>query len=90
MNRTELTRAVAADLRCSVLQAETLVKTVLGQIEKGLEADGKVTLTGFGTFNRRKRRARVGRNPHTGEILQIPEGTRVTFSVSKLVARRSA
>lgn len=87
MNRSGLTESVAADLGCSKLQADRLVRCVLGAIEKGLVTDGKVVLVGFGTFNRRKRRARTGRNPHTGEPIQIPEGTRVHFTPSKIALR---
>jgi len=42
-----------------------------------------VTITGFGTFEVKERRARVGRNPHTGEPIPIASGRRVGFRVGK-------
>ena len=59
------------------------VETVLSGIKKGLESDQSVTLTGFGTFQLRPRKARVGRNPHSGEPIEIGPGLRVGFRVGK-------
>jgi DNA-binding protein HU-beta len=88
VNRTGLTQAVANELRCSKLQADQLVKTVLAQIEIGVREDGKVALVGFGTFRLTKSRARIGRNPHTGTPIQIPDGVRVHFTASKVSPMR--
>ena len=44
-----------------------------------LASEGRISLTGLGTFNTKKREARVGRNPRTGESLDIPAKTVVTF-----------
>jgi DNA-binding protein HU-beta len=83
MNKSHLVAHVAEELRTSRLQASLLVETVLGGIRKGLESDQSVTLTGFGTFELKARRARVGRNPHTGEPISIAAGKRVGFRVGK-------
>lgn len=83
MNKSDLTQAVATVLKVSHLQGKLLVDTVLDEITKGLEVDHSVTLTGFGTFEVKPRKERVGRNPHTGKVIQIPAGKRVTFHVGK-------
>lgn len=83
MNKSHLIDLVAEELKTSKLQAALLVETVLGGIQKGLEKDQSVTLTGFGTFELKARKARIGRNPHTGEPIQIAPGKRVGFRVGK-------
>jgi DNA-binding protein HU-beta len=83
MNKSHLITHVAEELRTSKLQAALLVETVLNGIKKGLESDQSVTLTGFGTFELKPRKARVGRNPHTGEPISIAPGKRVGFRVGK-------
>ena len=71
MNRGELVSAVAEATSLSRAQVETTVGAVLEQIMTATAAGEKVTLTGFGTFEARARAAREGRNPSTGEPLQI-------------------
>lgn len=83
MNKSHLIAFVAEELRTSKLQAALLVETVLKGIKKGLKEDQSVTLTGFGTFELKSRKARVGRNPHTGEPIPISAGHRVGFRVGK-------
>jgi DNA-binding protein HU-beta len=83
MNKSHLVAHVADELRTSRLQAALLVDTVLGGIKKGLRKDESVTLTGFGTFELKNRKERVGRNPHTGEPIRIAAGRRVGFRVGK-------
>ena len=83
MNKSQIVAYVAEELRTSKLQAALLVETVLGGIKKGLVQDQSVTLTGFGTFELKRRKARVGRNPHTGEPISIAPGRRVGFRVGK-------
>ena len=83
MNKSHLIEHVALELRTSKLQAALLVETVLEGIKKGLREDRSVTLTGFGTFELKDRKARIGRNPHTGEPIPIQAGRRVGFRVGK-------
>jgi DNA-binding protein HU-beta len=83
MNKSHLVAHVAGELRTSRLQAALLVDTVLGGIKRGLRQDESVTLTGFGTFELKNRKERVGRNPHTGEPIRIAAGRRVGFRVGK-------
>lgn len=63
--------------------AARVVDAVLAGIQKGLREDRSVTITGFGTFEVKDRVARVGRNPHTGQPIQIAPGRRVGFRVGK-------
>ena len=83
MNKSELVDHVATEMVMSRLQASKALEAVLGGIEKGLREESSVTITGFGTFEVRARKARVGRNPHTGETIRISEGRRVGFRVGK-------
>ena len=74
---------MAEELRTSRLGAARLVDTVMNGILKGLREDRSVTIAGFGTFEVKDRKARVGRNPHTGEPIQIAAGRRVGFRMGK-------
>ena len=83
MNKSQLVQKVADDLRTSRLGAARLVDSVLEGIQLGLREDGNVTIAGFGTFEVKARKARAGRNPHTGEPIQIKAGRRVGFRMGK-------
>ena len=83
MNKSHLVAHVARELHTSKLQASQLVDTVLEGIKRGLQTDKSVTITGFGTFEVKPRKARVGRNPVTGEPIAIEAGNRVGFRVGK-------
>ena len=83
MNKSQLVQRVADELRTSRLGATRLVDAVLEGIQLGLREDGNVTIAGFGTFEVKDRKARAGRNPHTGEPIQIQAGRRVGFRMGK-------
>ncbi len=83
MNKSQLVSHVAEELRTSRLGAARLVDSVLAGILKGLREERSVTIAGFGTFEVKDRKARVGRNPHTGEPIQIAAGKRVGFRMGK-------
>ena len=72
MNKTELIAAVAEAAGVSKKDAEQVLNTFVLSLQDGLERDGKVQLPGFGTFEIRERAARVGRNPSTGVVIEIP------------------
>ena len=63
--------------------AEAAVNALTDVIAEALKAGDKVQLVGFGTFETKTRAAREGRNPKTGEAIQIPESKKVSFSASK-------
>ena len=71
MNKAELVEKVAKDTDLSKRAAARAVASVLHQIAKSLKKKQPVTLAGFGTFVVRKRKARIGRNPQTGQPIQI-------------------
>ncbi len=83
MNKSQLVARIADDLRISRLGAARLVDAVLGGIQRGLREVGSVTIAGFGTFEVKARKARLGRNPHTGAPIQIQAGRRVGFRMGK-------
>lgn len=87
MNKTELTDALASAASLSKADAQraidALFDTGSGVIAKALRRGGKVQVTGFGTFETRNRKARTGRNPRTGQRIQIPASKAVSFRAGK-------
>ena len=83
MNKTELAAAVAEKTGLSKKDAERVVATTLETITQTLQKGEKVQLSGFGIFEVKDREARVGRNPHTKEAIQIPATRLPTFKASK-------
>jgi DNA-binding protein HU-beta len=83
MNKGDLVEAVAKELNDSKAAAERAVNSVLGNIKKGLKKDKKVQVVGFGTFDVRKRKARKGRNPRTGEAITIKASRTVGFKAGQ-------
>jgi DNA-binding protein HU-beta len=71
MNKAELIDAVAVAADLSKASATRAVDAVFDNIISALKKDDQVTLVGFGTFTVRSRAARAGRNPQTGETIQI-------------------
>lgn len=83
MNKGDLVEAVAGMTDTSKAQAARAVDAVFDAIRKGLKKAGKVSLVGFGTFEVRKRKARTGRNPRTGETIMIKASKGVGFKAGK-------
>lgn len=71
MTKAELIDRVARDCKCSKALAENAINSVTRNVTKALKKKDKITLTGFGTFSVTKRRARKGRNPQTGAVINI-------------------
>ena len=71
MNKGQLKDAIAEAAGLSGADAERALDAVLDTITKTVAAGEKVTIPGFGTFERRERSARTGRNPQTGAEIQI-------------------
>ena len=72
MNKAELINSVREKLNCTKTEAEKAIEAFLCSVTDGLKAEEKVQLIGFGTFEVRDRAARKGRNPQTGEEIDIP------------------
>ena len=83
MNKTELIDAVADEAEVSKAEAGRAVDAVISSITKALKKGDSVTLVGFGTFQVRKRAARTGRNPKTGETIKIKASKNPTFKAGK-------
>ncbi|MGD6968002.1 HU family DNA-binding protein [Rossellomorea vietnamensis] len=83
MNKTDLINAVAESAELSKKDAENAVKAVLQNIEETLAKGDKVQLIGFGNFEVRERSARKGRNPQTGEEMEIPASKQPAFKPGK-------
>jgi len=83
MNKSDLISKVAQILSVNHHESERLVNIVLGEIKVGVEESGRMTLTGFGSFDTRQRKERPGRNPQTGESIHIPPSKTIGFRPSK-------
>ena len=83
MNKAELIDAVAADADISKASAARAVDSLVAAITSSLKSGESVTLVGFGTFSVRERPARSGRNPRTGETIQIDASSMPVFKAGK-------
>ena len=72
MNKAELIGSVAGKANLSKSDARAAVEAVVSTIQAAMKNGDKVSLVGFGTFSAPTRPARPGRNPQTGEVIQIP------------------
>ena len=83
MNKSELIDAVASAADLSKADASRAVDGVIGAVTQALKSGDQVTVVGFGTFLVRQREARSGRNPRTGETIQIAASKVPTFKAGK-------
>ena len=83
MNKMDLIAAVADQTELPRTKAQEAVDAVFGAIEAALKKQEEVRLVGFGTFATAKRKAGTGRNPRTGETMEIAASTTVRFKAGK-------
>lgn len=83
MNKGDLINKIAENAGITKGQAEDALGAVLDGITSALKSDDSVTLVGFGTFSVSKRDARTGRNPQTGESIQIAAKNVAKFKPGK-------
>jgi len=84
MTKAELILQMAKDAKISKAAAGAALDSFIGGVTQALKKkDGKVTLVGFGTFTKVRRKARKGRNPQTGEAIKIKARNAVTFKAGK-------
>ncbi len=83
MNKTELITAAAESAGLTKKDTERVLNAAIDAITAALVKGDKVQLSGFGTFEAKERSARVGRNPHTRESIEIPATRVPTFKASK-------
>ena len=83
MNKTELVSEVAEKAGLTKKDAEAAVKAVVDSISEALVSGEKVQLVGFGTFEVRERAARFGRDPRTGESMEIAASKTPAFKAGQ-------
>lgn len=83
MNKIDLIAAVAEETDLAKSKASEVVDAVFIAIEKALKERREVRLVGFGSFVTSTRKAGKGRNPRTGEEIEIPASTSVRFKAGK-------
>ncbi|MBU0988251.1 MAG: HU family DNA-binding protein [Proteobacteria bacterium] len=84
MTKAELVEQMANDAGISKVAAAAALNSLMDNITKALKKkDGKVTLVGFGTFSKVRRKARKGRNPQTGAPIKIKASNAVKFKPGK-------
>ncbi len=83
MNKTELVAGVAEKAGLTKKDAEKAVNALFESVQQELIARGKVQMIGFGTFEVKERAARKGRNPRTGQDIEIPASKNPVFKAGK-------
>ena len=83
MNKTELIAAISASTELSKTASAAALDAALSAIMSEVAAGNKVTIPGFGTFEKRHREARTGRNPRSGETVEIPASDAPAFKAGK-------
>ena len=83
MTKAELVEAIRAEAKIGKGQAEAALEAFQNAVTKSLKKGDKLTLTGFGTFGVSSRKARMGRNPQTGEAIKIKAAKVPKFTAGK-------
>ena len=83
MNKVTLVAKIAEKSGLSKKQAELALGAFIDSVSEALKEGDKVQLMGFGTFEVKERAARTGRNPSTGEAIEIPASKTPTFKAGK-------
>ncbi|HEY6395511.1 MAG TPA: HU family DNA-binding protein [Candidatus Binataceae bacterium] len=83
MTQSQLTAHLADKLGISKKQAKSALEELTNLIVRELKKEGSLRLAGLGIFRKRKSKARMGRNPATGQEIKIPARTRLRFTAAK-------
>ena len=83
MNKTELIAIAAENSGIARKDAERVINAALDAVTAALTAGDRIQLSGYGTLETKEREARVGRNPHTKEAIEIPATRVPAFKASK-------
>lgn len=84
MTKAEIVEKMATEAGITKAAAQIALESFIDGVSKALKKkDGKVTLVGFGTFLKSRRKARKGRNPQTGEVIKIKASNVVKFKPGK-------
>ncbi|MCG9890449.1 MAG: HU family DNA-binding protein [Thermosynechococcaceae cyanobacterium MS004] len=90
MNKAELVDAIADKTGVTKKEADAVLSAVIETIVESVAAGNKVALVGFGSFEKRHRQAREGRNPKTGEAMTIAATSVPAFSAGKAFKEKVA
>jgi len=88
MNKSQLIEALAREENLAFKKAEEIVNTVFEDMEKALIGGERVEIRGFGSFKIKNYEGYKGRNPKTGEIIEVPEKKLPFFKVGKELKER--
>ena len=83
MIKLDIVNAVVNRTGITKTKAEQAVETVFESMKKALERGNRIELRGFGVFNVKPRKTGIGRNPRTGDVVNIPQGKAVRFKPGK-------
>ena len=83
MNKSDLAKTIAVNAKLPKKTAEDVVNTIFDSLTSELADGGRIEIRGFGSFYSKTYEAREGRNPRTGEAINVPEKTHVLFRVGK-------
>jgi len=83
MRKPDLAAAIADKADISKEKAAEVLNAILDQVQNSVSKGESVSLIGFGTFEKRSRAARTGKNPQTGAAIQIPASNTVAFKAGK-------
>ena len=88
MNKAELCTLVAKQNKITKQDAIKVVKSVFDIIIDALDNNEKVIITGFGSLNAVNAKARIGRNPQTGSVVNVPAKRKIKWSASTTLKRK--
>jgi len=88
MNQGELTLAISKRFFLTQSESQEIIKFILAEISGGLKKGERISLRGFGSFNKEKRSSRKVRHPKTGKIIIIPERITVDFNPSESLIKK--
>lgn len=85
MNQGELTLAISKRFFLTQIDSQKIIKFIQAEITRGLKKGERISLRGFGSFNKEKRLSKKVRHPKTGKIITIPARFTVDFNPSKFL-----
>jgi DNA-binding protein HU-beta len=85
MNKSDLIKIMSDKTNVSQEKSKETLELILDMIKGGLEKDGKVMLSGFGSWEIKQRKEKKGRNPKTGEVIIIPPRKNIKFKIGKML-----
>jgi nucleoid DNA-binding protein len=88
MTKKEMTKAIAEKTGIPQVQVAVIVQSIFDGITEILVSEGRIELRNFGVFEVKRRKARRGRNPRTGEAVDVPARFVVTFKAGKEMQKR--